>query len=118
MPGTSDGRPAISDRATTPAFGRWPRVARFRAIRHPLSAIQTLRPLFLIAASVAVFAQLAVVRSVLIGRAPASSPGRSARLAEIAWVVLPTVALLIILVVTWRALGSPVALAPVNGVTA
>jgi hypothetical protein len=77
-----------------------------------------LRPLFFIAASVAIFAQLAVLRSVLIGRAPASSPGRSARLGEIAWVVLPTVALLVILVFTWRALGSPVALAPVNGVTA
>jgi heme/copper-type cytochrome/quinol oxidase subunit 2 len=77
-----------------------------------------LRLLFVIAASVAVFAQLAVLRSVLIGRAPASSPGRSARLAEIAWVALPTIALVVILIFTWRAMGSPVALAPVNGVTA
>jgi heme/copper-type cytochrome/quinol oxidase subunit 2 len=77
-----------------------------------------LRLLFLIAASVAIFAQLAVVRSVLIGRAPASSPGRAARFAEIGWVVLPTVALVVILVFTWRAFGTPVALAPLNGVTA
>jgi heme/copper-type cytochrome/quinol oxidase subunit 2 len=77
-----------------------------------------LRLLFLIAASIAVVAQLAVLRSVLIGRAPASSPGRSARFAEIAWVVLPTVGLIVILVFTWRALGSPLALSPVNGVTA
>ncbi|HZI29754.1 MAG TPA: hypothetical protein VFD64_16415 [Gemmatimonadaceae bacterium] len=58
------------------------------------------------------------MRSVLIGRAPASTPGRSARFAEIAWAVLPTVALLVILVFTWRVFGTPVALAPLNGVTA
>ena len=93
-------------------------VARFRpsALSHLPSP--SLRPLFLIAAAVAVLAQLAVLRSVLIGRAPASSPGRSARFAEIVWVVIPTVALLVILVFTWRTLGSPMALAPVNGVTA
>lgn len=78
----------------------------------------TLRSLFFPAAMIAVIAQLAVLRSVLVGHAPASSPGRSARLAEIAWVVLPTVALVVILVFTWRALGTPVVLAPVNGVTA
>jgi heme/copper-type cytochrome/quinol oxidase subunit 2 len=77
-----------------------------------------LRFLFLPAAIVAVIAQLAVLRSVLVGRAPASSPGKTARFAEIAWVVLPTVALLVILVFTWRVFGTPVALAPLNGVTA
>jgi heme/copper-type cytochrome/quinol oxidase subunit 2 len=76
-----------------------------------------LRPFFLIAASVAVLAQLAVLRSVVIGRAPASAPGRTARLAEIAWVVIPTIALISVFVLTWRMLGEPIALAPVNGVT-
>ena len=76
-----------------------------------------MRSLFFIAASVAVLAQLAVVRSVLTGRAPASSPGRNARFAEIAWVVLPTIVLIGVLLVTWRLIGDPVALAPVNGIT-
>jgi heme/copper-type cytochrome/quinol oxidase subunit 2 len=89
-------------------FGRRP-----SAIPHPVF----LRPLFLIAASVAVVAQLALLRSVLIGRAPASIPGRTARLAEIAWVVLPTIVLIGVLVLTWRVLGEPIGMAPVNGVT-
>ena len=76
-----------------------------------------MRFFFLIAASVAVIAQLAVLRSVLIGRAPASVPGRTARLAEIAWVVIPTLVLIGVFVLTWRVLGEPIALAPVNGVT-
>src|SRR5688572_10705016 len=85
-------------------------------ILHLLSPI-LLRSLFLIAASVAVLAQLAVLRSVVIGRAPASAPGRTARLAEIAWVVIPTIALIAVFVLTWRVLGGPIAVAPVNGVT-
>ena len=76
-----------------------------------------MRALFLIAASVAVLAQLAVLRSVLIGRAPASTPGRIARFAEIAWVVLPTIVLIGVFLLTWRVLGDPVAVAPVNGIT-
>lgn len=77
----------------------------------------SLRALFLIAAVIAVVAQLAVLRSVVVGRAPASAPGRAARLAEIVWVVLPTIALIGILFMTWRTLGEPIAVAPVNGVT-
>ena len=79
--------------------------------------LRFLRSLFLVAASVAVIAQLAVLRSVLIGRAPASTPGRGARFAEIAWVVLPTIALIVVFLLTWRVLGEPVAVAPVNGIT-
>jgi heme/copper-type cytochrome/quinol oxidase subunit 2 len=75
------------------------------------------RLLFLIAALIAVVAQMAILRSVLIGRAPASVPGRTARLAEIAWVVIPTVVLIGVFILTWRVLGEPMALAPVNGVT-
>ena len=74
--------------------------------------------LFFLSAVVALVAQLAVLRSVIIGRAPASSPGRAARLAEIAWVLLPTIALVAILFATWTRLGVPVAIAPVNGVIA
>jgi hypothetical protein len=76
-----------------------------------------LRLIFLPAAAIALIAQFAIVRSVLAGRAPASSPGRSARLAEIAWVVLPAIALVLVLYLTWTTLGEPVAVAPVNGIT-
>jgi heme/copper-type cytochrome/quinol oxidase subunit 2 len=76
-----------------------------------------LRLIFLPAAAIALIAQFAIVRSVLAGRAPASSPGRGARLAEIAWVVLPAIALIGVLYMTWTSLGEPVALAPVNGIT-
>ena len=74
--------------------------------------------LFLLSAVVALAAQLAVLRSVIAGRAPASSPGRTARLAEITWVLIPTVALIATLFFTWNRVGEPVAIAPVNGVTA
>jgi heme/copper-type cytochrome/quinol oxidase subunit 2 len=77
-----------------------------------------LRFLFFPAAVIALIAQLAILRSVIAGRAPASTPGRNARLAEIAWVVLPTLVLIGVFILTWRALGDPVALAPVNGVIA
>lgn len=72
--------------------------------------------LFLPAAAIALLAQLVVLRSVITGRAPASSPGRSARLAEIAWVVLPTIALIAVLVLTWNRLGAPIAVAPISGI--
>ena len=74
--------------------------------------------LFLLSAVVALGAQLAVLRSVIAGRAPASSPGRNARLAEITWVLIPTVALIAILYFTWNRVGEPVAIAPVHGITA
>ena len=74
--------------------------------------------LFFLCAVVALVAQLAVLRSVIGGRAPASSPGRVARLAEIAWVLIPTIALIAILFATWNRMGEPVAVAPINGVTA
>ena len=74
--------------------------------------------LFLVSATVALVAQLAVLRSVIAGRAPASSPGRTARLAEIAWVLIPTIALIATLFFTWNRMGLPVAVAPINGVTA
>ena len=78
----------------------------------------TLRFLFIPAAAVALIAQLAVLRSVIAGRAPASTPGRSDRWAEVGWVLLPTLVLIAILVLTWNRLGQPIAVAPMAGVQA
>ena len=77
-----------------------------------------MRSLFLPAAIIAVVAQFAVLWAVVAGRAPASSPGKPARLAEIAWVLLPTVVLLVVLWLTWNRMGEPMVIGPVNGVTA
>lgn len=77
-----------------------------------------MRVLFLFAAAAALFSQLVIVRSVVAGRAPASSPSRGARWAEIAWVLIPTIALVAILYLTWGRLAGPVALAPISGIQA
>jgi heme/copper-type cytochrome/quinol oxidase subunit 2 len=77
-----------------------------------------LRSLFLPAAIIALIAQLAVLWAVIVGRAPASSPGKSARLAEIAWVALPTLVLIGVLLLTWNRMADPIVVAPVAGVTA
>ena len=98
-------------RFAQPAAGRWS-----LDFGPSVTTIPDLRSLFLVAASVAVLAQLAVLRSVLLGRAPASTPGRSARLAEIAWVLLPTIALVVVLWVTWSRMGAEIALEPSSGI--
>jgi heme/copper-type cytochrome/quinol oxidase subunit 2 len=77
-----------------------------------------MKALFFAAAGVALVCQLAVLQAVVAGRAPASSPGRTARVAEIAWVVIPTIVLLALLFMTWRQLGPPVVLSPAAGVPA
>ena len=77
-----------------------------------------MRSLFLPAAIIAVVAQFAVLWAVIAGRAPASAPGKPARVAEIVWVVLPTVALLVVLWLTWNRMGGAMVIGPVNGVTA
>ena len=77
-----------------------------------------MRSLFFPAALVALVAQFAVLWAVIAGRAPASSPGRPARLAEIAWVILPTLALIAVLLLTWNRLNAPIAIAPIRGVSA
>lgn len=77
-----------------------------------------MRSLFFPAAIIALVAQFAVLWAVIAGRAPASSPGRPARLAEIAWVVLPTIALIALLFFTWNRMSEPVVVAPVAGVNA
>ena len=67
--------------------------------------------IFWIAVAACSIAQIAIVRSVFISparvdeAAGAGSPGR--RLSEIAWAVLPGVALAVLFVYTWRAMHSP-----------
>jgi len=71
--------------------------------------------LFWIAAACCVFAEVAILRSLLFGRARAAEqqhangPGaaRSSRPAEIAWALLPAVGLLFVLYLTWRAVDRP-----------
>jgi heme/copper-type cytochrome/quinol oxidase subunit 2 len=67
---------------------------------------------FWVAAVACVVAQVAIVRSVLVAGAPASRapeggalPGPAAvrRSAEVAWAVVPAVALGVVLALTWRA---------------
>ena len=84
----------------------------------PSARLPALRTLFLPAAVIALVAQFYVLWAVLAGRAPASTPGRRARFAEIAWVVLPTIVLIAVLVLTWSRLGDPMAVNPVSGVSA
>ena len=84
----------------------------------PAAPCPQVRSLFFPAAVIAIVAQFAVLWAVIGGRAPASSPGRPARLAEIVWVVLPTVVLLLVIWLTWTRMGEPLVVGPVNGVTA
>lgn len=82
----------------------------------PIPDPDFLHSLFFPAAAVALIAQFAILWSVIVGRTPASSPGRSARLAEIAWVLLPTLALVVVLWFTWNRLGAEIALEPAAGI--
>ena len=74
--------------------------------------------LFWAAAVCCVLAELAILRSLLFGRAraaeqsaagPLSHATRTRRPAEIAWAVLPAVGLLFVLYLTWRAVDVPAA---------
>jgi len=84
----------------------------------PLPTALKVRFLFFPAAIIAIVAQFAVLWAVIAGRAPASSPGKPARLAEIAWVVLPTLALLLVIWLTWNRMGEAMVVGPATGVTA
>ena len=76
--------------------------------------------LFWTAAACCVIAEVAILRSLLFGKARAaeqqhvSGPGagRTSRPAEIAWAVLPAVGLLLVLYLTWRAVDRPTAAPP------
>jgi heme/copper-type cytochrome/quinol oxidase subunit 2 len=80
-----------------------------------MTAIRT--ALFWIAAACCVFAEVAILRSLLFGRARdaeqqnANTPraGRTSRPAEVAWAVLPAIGLLFVLYLTWRAVERPAA---------
>ena len=75
--------------------------------------------IYWIAVACCVIAQLAIVRSVLISpaRVPDSKPTSAARrFVEIAWAVLPGIALGFVLLLTWRAMHGGVV--PPNGATA
>ena len=74
--------------------------------------------LFWLSAAVCVIAEIAILRSLLVGRAreaeqsatgPLSDAIRARRPAEIAWAILPAVGLLFVLYLTWRAVDAPVA---------
>ena len=74
--------------------------------------------LFWLAAACCVFAELAILRSLLFGRArdaeqqhatDATRVGRTTRPAEIAWALLPAAGLLFVLYLTWRAVDAPAA---------
>lgn len=73
--------------------------------------------LFCIAAACCVVAELAILRSLLFGRAakaarfedrPATGPAPK-RATEVAWAILPAVGLLLVLYLTWRAVDAPLA---------
>jgi heme/copper-type cytochrome/quinol oxidase subunit 2 len=69
--------------------------------------------IFWVAVACCVIAQLAIVRSVLVSpaRVPDSQPTSTGRrVVEIAWAVLPGVALAFVLLLTWRAMHGSVAL--------
>jgi heme/copper-type cytochrome/quinol oxidase subunit 2 len=71
--------------------------------------------LFWIAAACCVFAEVAILRSLLVGRARKAEQQnesgavvrRSSRPLEVAWALLPAVGLLFVLYLTWRAVERP-----------
>lgn len=71
--------------------------------------------LFWIAAACCLVAELAILRSLLFGRARNAERqneggavvGRSSRPVEVAWALLPAVGLLLVLYLTWRAVEQP-----------
>ena len=74
--------------------------------------------LFWVAAAICVVAEVALLRSLLFGRAraaeqsatgPMSEAIRARRPAEVAWAILPAVGLLFVLYLTWRAVDVPAA---------
>ena len=74
--------------------------------------------LFWIGAACCVFAEVAILRSLLFGRARdaeeqhargESRVMRATRPAEVAWAILPAAGLLLVLYMTWRAVDAPTA---------
>jgi heme/copper-type cytochrome/quinol oxidase subunit 2 len=72
--------------------------------------------IFWIAVAFCAVAQVAIVQSVIVSpaRAPEHAPASATRRAvEIAWAILPGVALAVVLVFTWRAIHATHLAAPV-----
>jgi heme/copper-type cytochrome/quinol oxidase subunit 2 len=72
--------------------------------------------LFWVTAACCVFAELAILRSLLFGRAReaeakdsmgAARAAHASRPADIAWAILPAVGLALVLYLTWRAVDAP-----------
>jgi heme/copper-type cytochrome/quinol oxidase subunit 2 len=67
--------------------------------------------IFWVAVACCSVAQLAILRSIIISPArvaePAQSTSTARRVTEIAWAVLPGIALIALFVFTWRAMHSP-----------
>lgn len=72
--------------------------------------------LFWVAAAISVFAEVAILRSLLFGRARAaeakdsmgaSRTAHASRPANIAWALLPAAGLILVLYLTWRAVDAP-----------
>ena len=72
---------------------------------------------FWVAAAICVVAQLALVRSGLRAR-PEITPGRAARLKEVAWALLPAILLGAVLVATWRTISVPGPATPAHSISA
>jgi heme/copper-type cytochrome/quinol oxidase subunit 2 len=72
--------------------------------------------LFWVAVACCVAAQVAIVRSAIRARSRAAGDGievpRPKRVIEIAWTLLPALALALVLVLTWRAIHAPSGSAP------
>ena len=84
----------------------------------PASRMTARLGLFWVATAVCVVAELAILRSLLFGRAraaersatgPLSDAIRARRPSEIAWAIIPAVGLLFVLYLTWRAVDVPAA---------
>lgn len=91
-----------------------PRLTRLRRWFDGPRPMMIRSAMFWIAAACCVIAELAILRSLLFGRARAAEramPGtpvaRTTRPTEIAWALLPAAGLLLVLYLTWRAVDAP-----------
>ena len=92
-----------------------PRPGSFQrcSLSHYIMSLSLADAIFWIAVACCAIAQLAIVRSVLISpaRVPDNQPTSAVRrLVEIAWAVLPGIALAFVLLLTWRAMHGGVVL--------
>lgn len=80
------------------------------------SLIQTI--VFWFAAVLCLMAQGMVLRSLLLGRTPAARTGTAARAREVAWVLIPAIVMVLVLIASWRAIheSTASAAAPVQTV--